>query len=122
MNTSFGRPTIILKYIRFQVTGLLANLSNVRRIDLRSHLTIYSDHLRCCVKNNHTACDYFIGPIQEDVELLGNFYRQALRCYLEACPDYRQQMASRCVITDNEKHQLLTNGRVIQGQVIPISR
>lgn len=100
------------------VTGILANLSGVERVDIRKRLTIYSNHIKCCVTNRGSACDYFIGPM-DDAGLLEAFHLNALHCRLESCrPSDGEIRASRCVIANNRP----AGDRIVFGQVIPISR
>lgn len=99
------------------VTGLLADLSGIGRVDLRPRYTVYTDHLLCCLRNGTKACDYFAGPLDDpdDLEL---FYRHTLDCHLGLCPPDGQP-ASRCVIT--AKPFRLAKGRVVHGQIIPLT-
>lgn len=103
------------------VTGLLANLSGLERpLDIRSKLTIYSDHLLCCIQHNTTLCDYFILP-SGGPTLLETFYRQILSCAnSDANCSVGNVPASRCVIARSPSSTVETNGRIIQGQVIPL--
>lgn len=108
------------------VTGMLADLSNIAKLDIRSRLTIYSDHFQCCLQNGDGAtaksCDYFILPA-ENADSLETFYRQILQCESlrpDGCPE-GDVPASRCVIAHRLSGQRLMNGRVIHGQVIPLN-
>jgi len=107
------------------VTGMLADLSSIRRIDIRSRLTIYQSHLECCLRHNQTLCDYWILPADEKdpSSSLETFYSQSLRCKLmKSCPNKGEAPASRCVIvhSPSSSNPRMNDGRVIHGQVIPL--
>lgn len=99
------------------VTGILANFSGVERVDIRKRLTIYSNHIKCCVINRASACDYFIGPM-DDADVLEAFHRQALHCRIERCSTDAEIRASRCLLANNRP----AGDRATFGQVIRISR
>ncbi len=106
------------------VTGMLADLSSIRRIDIRSRLTIYQSHLECCLRHNQTLCDYWILPADEKdpSSSLETFYSQSLGCKLmKSCSNKGEAPASRCVIVHSpSSNPRMNDGRVIHGQVIPL--
>jgi len=97
------------------VTGLLADLSGIQHVDIRSKLTVYQDHVKCCIQQKpRSACRYIIAPVV-DAFLLERFYRHVLKCWLEQCPLSNHP----CVIVNNSPMDLLDVPN-ITGQVIPI--
>ena len=66
------------------VTGLLANLSNIRLVDLRPKLTTFEHDIQCCLQHPDRPCDYFIGPAL-NAGVLEEFHRHTLRCRLGNC-------------------------------------
>ncbi|KAI9551716.1 hypothetical protein GHT06_022052 [Daphnia sinensis] len=104
------------------VTGMLAALSGVKHVDIRPRFTVFVDHLRCCLRNHETACDYFIGPSDDDVELIEAFHRQSLHCKINYCPPTNEtDKPSLCVITNHPPNTYnKLEGRIIHGQVIPL--
>lgn len=104
------------------VTGMLAALFDVKRVDIRSRFTVFTDHLKCCLRNHSTRCDYFVGPSGDDANLIEAFHRQSLRCRIESCTVASEESKpSLCVIAANRTTTYQLNGRVIHGQVIPLT-
>ena len=104
------------------VTGILSNLSGLNRpLEIRPQLTIYSDHLSCCIQHKNQICDYLILP-SADPAALEIFYRQVLECARSGNCSKGAAPSSRCVITRSPSSSGLVemNGRVIHGQVIPL--
>ena len=102
------------------VTGMLSTLSGVKHVNIRSRFTVYTDHLRCCLRHNSTACDYLVGPSGDDAELIEAFHRLSLGCHRSTCQSDKAG-SSLCVIT-NQPSTYQLNGRIIHGQVIPLFR
>lgn len=104
------------------VTGMLASLSGLKRVDIRPRFTVYTDHLKCCLRKHSTPCDYFVGPSGDDAGLIEDFHRQSLRWRLgPIITASRKDKPSLCVVTVNESTSYDLKGRVIYGQVIPLS-
>lgn len=105
------------------VTGMLTALSGVKLVDIRPRFTIFTDHLRCCLRDRSAGCDYFVGPGGDDANLIEAFHRQSLRCRIESCnlSSHVNNKPSLCVIGVNHSSTYQLNGRVIYGRVIPLS-
>ena len=100
------------------VTGLLANLSDTRHVNIRHKLTIYEDELKCCLRpdRNRTACHYWIAPVTH-VQLLDHFYRHTVQCWLQRCPVDGPRPA--CILSDSGPSYQM-DGPVIKGQAIAV--
>ncbi|EFX84556.1 hypothetical protein DAPPUDRAFT_47057, partial [Daphnia pulex] len=109
------------------VTGMLAALSGVNLVDIRTRFTVFVDHLKCCLRNhpNTVACDFFIVPSGDYAELVEAFHRQSLRCRIDSCRtatlEESSDKPSFCVIT-NIRSQTYNkmDGRIIYGQIIAV--
>jgi hypothetical protein len=109
------------------VTGILAALSGVNLVDIRTRFTVFVDHLKCCLRNHPitVACDYIIGPSGDDAELVEAFHRQSLRCRIDPCRtttlEESSDKPSFCVITNipSQTYNKM-DGRIIHGQIIPL--
>ena len=108
------------------VTGMLAALSGVNHVDIRTRFTVFADHLKCCLRNDAVACDYFVGPSGDDAELVEAFHRQSFRCKIRidscrAAFNESSDKPSFCVITNlpSQTYNKL-DGRIIHGQIVPL--
>ena len=107
------------------VTGMLASLSGLKRVDIRPRFTVYTDHLKCCLRRKHsssttTACDYFVGPSGDNADLIEDFHRQSL-VWRSNIASQQTEKPSLCILAVNESSGYNLKGRVIYGQVIPLS-
>ena len=103
------------------ITGLLATLSNVTHLDIRPHFTVFTAHLRCCLRNSLSVCDYLVGPSGDDAELIEAFHRHSLRCQRESCQQWDKP--SLCVIANDPSasYRGALKEHIVYGQVIPLS-
>ena len=63
------------------ITGILAAKAGLVLKSLNLFYTFYKEHIQCCVMNPFLECDYFVGPSENDLNVIRKFGEHSKNCW-----------------------------------------
>ena len=84
-------------------TGILSGSAGIELESLTPLYTVYVEHLKCCVDEVDSVCDFAVGPSSNDVDLIQNFARNVKNC-VDVDAEKRRSRCKRKTFSESVLH------------------